>query len=50
FFHIFQQYQDIKMLKHMGRGYMEDGIATTPSGGLVLLCLACPRSGVNLPE
>ncbi|PBK61727.1 hypothetical protein ARMSODRAFT_990587 [Armillaria solidipes] len=50
FLRMVRQYRDIKMLKRAGRGHVEDGIATMPLGGLALLCPACPRSGVNLPD
>ncbi|KAF7315023.1 CxC2 domain-containing protein [Mycena indigotica] len=45
-----RQFDFLKRMKRAGRAYEADGMATTPPGGLAVLCWACPAEGRNLPE
>ncbi|KIK79978.1 hypothetical protein PAXRUDRAFT_159871 [Paxillus rubicundulus Ve08.2h10] len=38
------------MLKHSGCGHNPTGILNTQQGECVVLCLACPQPGKNLPD
>ncbi|PBK66203.1 hypothetical protein ARMSODRAFT_1021793 [Armillaria solidipes] len=49
FIRMIRQFAHIKLMKYAGRGNVKDGIATTPPGGLAIVCPACPRPRVNLP-
>ncbi len=44
------QWWHLKMLKHGGRGHVNDGVATTKDHDLVVMCPSCPWPGINLPE
>ncbi|PBK81353.1 hypothetical protein ARMGADRAFT_1048845 [Armillaria gallica] len=48
FIHMIWQFTHIKFMKYMGQGNVDNGIATTPPGGLTIVCLACPQPGINL--
>ncbi|KAJ7823928.1 hypothetical protein B0H13DRAFT_2375773 [Mycena leptocephala] len=50
FIRIMREYRHLKMLKRRGRGHHRDGVAGTKPGELAVLCPACPRPGVNLPD
>ncbi|KAJ7653714.1 hypothetical protein DFH06DRAFT_1270103 [Mycena polygramma] len=49
FIRIVKKYRHIKMLQRGGRAYDPTGAAGTKPGELAVLCLACPRPGINLP-
>ncbi|KAF7295136.1 CxC2 domain-containing protein [Mycena indigotica] len=44
------QYRHLLSLKRGGRGYDARGVLGTTPGELAVLCPACPRPGVNLPD
>ncbi|KAJ7884187.1 hypothetical protein B0H14DRAFT_3082403 [Mycena olivaceomarginata] len=50
FTRICRAYRHVMMLKRMGRGHDPGGAKATKSGALAVLCPACPRPGINLPE
>ncbi|KAJ7889382.1 hypothetical protein B0H14DRAFT_2561881 [Mycena olivaceomarginata] len=50
FTRICREYRHVMMLKQMGRGHDPGGAKATKSGALAVLCPACPRPGINLPE
>jgi hypothetical protein len=50
FIRICRAYRHVMMLKRMGRGHDPGGVQATKSGALAVLCPACPRPGINLPE
>ncbi|KAJ3552075.1 hypothetical protein NM688_g4347 [Phlebia brevispora] len=50
FLRIVREYRHLKMLKRAGRGHETGGIPATRPGDLCVLCPACPRPGVNLPD
>ncbi|KAJ7050759.1 hypothetical protein C8F01DRAFT_1000163 [Mycena amicta] len=45
-----RQYDFLIRAKRSGRAYVDDGIATTPPGGLAVACWACPDPARNLPQ
>ncbi|KAF7320103.1 CxC2 domain-containing protein [Mycena kentingensis (nom. inval.)] len=45
-----RQYDFLIRAKRAGRGYEENGVATTAPGGLAVVCWACPDPRRNLPE
>ncbi|KAK7007313.1 CxC2 domain-containing protein [Favolaschia claudopus] len=45
-----RQYAFLQRAKRAGRAHEEDGLRTTPRGGLAVLCWACPDPTRNLPE
>lgn len=45
-----QQWRNIKLLKHAGRGHSSDGIDGTKPGECAIVCPACPQPDINLPE
>ncbi|KAJ7054887.1 hypothetical protein C8F01DRAFT_1088626 [Mycena amicta] len=45
-----RQYDFVVQAKRSGRGYVDDGIVTTPPGGLAVSCWACPDPARNLPD
>ena len=50
FMRIVTQWRHLKALKRAGRGHDPTGVEGTKPGELALLCPACPRPGVNLPD
>ncbi|KAJ7061129.1 hypothetical protein C8F01DRAFT_1083346 [Mycena amicta] len=49
FLRMSRQYNFFLMAKRAGRGHQEDGVGTTPPGGLMVPCWACPDPARNLP-
>ncbi|KAF8838888.1 hypothetical protein BDN67DRAFT_982178 [Paxillus ammoniavirescens] len=47
--YVIRQFQHIKLLKRGGRGNVLNGISTTKSGKLAVICPACLQPGINLP-
>ncbi|OJT01852.1 hypothetical protein TRAPUB_7684 [Trametes pubescens] len=45
-----REWRHITMAKRAGRGHTSSGIGETEPGGLAVLCRACPRPGINLPD
>ena len=43
-------FRHIIMLRRFGRAHVDDGVSTTPQGGLAIRCPACPEPGRNLPR
>ncbi|KAG1817161.1 uncharacterized protein BJ212DRAFT_1576808 [Suillus subaureus] len=50
FLRIIQEWQHLKMLKRVGRGYDPSSVKNTKSGECAVLCPACPQPGRNLPD
>ncbi|KAJ7089513.1 hypothetical protein C8R43DRAFT_1142184 [Mycena crocata] len=50
FLQMTRQYRHILLLKRAGRGHDPSGVYGTQPGECAVLCPACPRPGVNLPE
>ncbi|KAJ7764813.1 hypothetical protein B0H16DRAFT_1310446 [Mycena metata] len=50
FLRMTRQYRHLLLLKRAGRGHDPSGIFGTQPGECAVLCPACPRPGVNLPE
>ncbi|KAK6966340.1 CxC2 domain-containing protein [Favolaschia claudopus] len=50
FLRVTRLYRHLLMLKRGGRGHAGSGVNGTTAGELAILCPACPRPGVNLPE
>lgn len=50
FLRIVRQFRNLKVLKRAGRGHEPGGVAATKEGELCVVCPACPRPGVNLPN
>ncbi|KAJ7693264.1 hypothetical protein B0H16DRAFT_1669558 [Mycena metata] len=50
FLRITRQYRHLLLLKRAGRGHDPSGIFGTQPGECAVLCPACPRPGVNLPD
>ncbi|KAJ7030837.1 hypothetical protein C8F04DRAFT_1186481 [Mycena alexandri] len=48
FIRICREYRHLMMLKRAGPGH--DGVETTKPRELAVLCPACPRPGINLPD
>ncbi|KAL1743894.1 hypothetical protein HDZ31DRAFT_83073 [Schizophyllum fasciatum] len=46
---IVNQHRHVTMMKRAGRAHVDNGINTTPQGGLAIRCPACPQPGRNLP-
>ncbi|TDL13658.1 hypothetical protein BD410DRAFT_735054 [Rickenella mellea] len=49
FLRIARQYRHLLLLKRGGRGHL-GGVAGTGPGELAVICPACPRPGINLPD
>ena len=47
---VIHQWRTTHMYKRAGRGHEEDGIATTPPGGLAVLCPVSPHVGKNVSD
>ncbi|KAJ7061377.1 hypothetical protein C8F01DRAFT_1231233, partial [Mycena amicta] len=45
-----RQWDFLTRAKRAGRGHYEDGVRTTPPGGLSVRCWACPDPGRNMPD
>jgi len=45
-----REWRHLKLLKRAGRGHDPTGVMGTTSGGLALLCPACPQPNINLPD
>ncbi|KAJ7059185.1 hypothetical protein C8F01DRAFT_1059219 [Mycena amicta] len=45
-----RQWDFLARAKRVGRGHCEDGVITTPPGGLAVRCWACPDPDRNMPE
>ncbi|KAI5888639.1 uncharacterized protein SCHCODRAFT_02587995 [Schizophyllum commune H4-8] len=43
-------FRHVVMLRRFGRAHVDDGVSTTPQGGLAIRCPACPEPGRNLPR
>ncbi|KIY53328.1 hypothetical protein FISHEDRAFT_33526 [Fistulina hepatica ATCC 64428] len=51
FMRCIREWRYLKMLKRAGRGHdRERGVIETHPGELAIVCPACPRPGVNLPD
>ncbi|KAJ7024475.1 hypothetical protein C8F04DRAFT_1192393 [Mycena alexandri] len=50
FLRITRQYRHLLLLKRAGRGHDPSGIFGTQPGECAVLCPACPRPGINLPD
>ncbi|KAJ7779971.1 hypothetical protein B0H16DRAFT_1299968 [Mycena metata] len=50
FLRMTRQYRHLMMLKRAGRAHDPSGIFGTQPGECAVLCPACPRPGVNLPD
>ncbi|KAJ7473239.1 hypothetical protein FB451DRAFT_1035635 [Mycena latifolia] len=50
FLQMTRQWRHLLMLKRAGRGHDPSGVEGTQPGECAVLCPACPRPGVNLPE
>ena len=50
FMRVASQWRHLKALKRAGRGHDPAGVAGTKHGELAVLCPACPRPHVNLPD
>ncbi|KAK7019979.1 CxC2 domain-containing protein [Favolaschia claudopus] len=50
FIRVCKEYRHLTMLKRAGRAHHEGGARSTQPGELAVLCPACPRPGVNLPD
>ena len=50
FMRVVSQWRHLKALKRAGRGHHLKGAAGTMGGELAILCPACPRPHVNLPD
>ncbi|KAL1673315.1 hypothetical protein EV122DRAFT_294248 [Schizophyllum commune] len=46
---IVNQHRHSTMMKRSGRAHVDNGVNTTPQGGLAIRCPACPQPGRNLP-
>ena len=49
FLRVVRWWRHLKMLKRAGRGHHPQGPNGTTSGGLAVICPACPQPGSNLP-
>ncbi|KAF9014806.1 hypothetical protein BDZ89DRAFT_918102, partial [Hymenopellis radicata] len=45
-----RQWSLLGRLRRAGLGHRKEGLATAPLGSAAVLCWACPREGVNLPD
>ena len=43
-------WRHLKRLKRAGRGNVERGWSNVPPGSLAVICPACPRAGINVPD
>ncbi|KAI0671900.1 hypothetical protein C8Q78DRAFT_972892, partial [Trametes maxima] len=50
FCHVVRIWRHLRQLKRGGRGHDPSGISATAPGSLAVMCPACPRPGINLPE
>ncbi|KAJ7018161.1 hypothetical protein C8F04DRAFT_1214712 [Mycena alexandri] len=50
FLRVTRQYRHLLILKRAGRGHDPSGIFGTQPGECAVLCPACPRPGINLPD
>jgi hypothetical protein len=44
------EWRHLRLLKRTGRGHDPSGVQGTKPGECVVLCLACPLPGINLPD
>ncbi|KAJ7076920.1 hypothetical protein C8R43DRAFT_1143595 [Mycena crocata] len=50
FLRMTREYRHLLMLKRAGRGHDPSGVSGTQPGECAVLCPACPRPGVNIPD
>ncbi|KAJ2935743.1 hypothetical protein H1R20_g1351, partial [Candolleomyces eurysporus] len=50
FMRMVHEWRHLRLLKRTGRGHDPSGMKGTKPGECVVLCPACPLSGINLPE
>ncbi|KAG1817378.1 hypothetical protein EV424DRAFT_1472894 [Suillus variegatus] len=50
FMRMVREWHHLKMLKRFGRGHEASGVEGTSQGECVVICLACPQPGINLPD
>ncbi|KAJ7049781.1 hypothetical protein C8F01DRAFT_1092981 [Mycena amicta] len=50
FIRMARQWDFLMRAKRSGRGHQENGVKTTPPGGLAVRCWACPDPGRNMPD